>query len=386
MNNNKSAYLISILLSIGLAGCGSDSTDETVKEPIKEDKLWWETDTPDYSENPNRPVIELIGSKVILLAINDTYIEYGASAIDAQDGDLSEDIIIGGNVFTDQVGDYLIRYQVSDSDGTDAIIQTRVVRVIEDEPKTYSKRAIGTSAAHLGYFERLPDDFGQDDSKKYPLVIFNHGAGANTVFSNRDPSTALNLIIDHGGPVTLLDRNVWDKTLPFILLAPQLTDPGRFDPIDRIDAFVEYAKMTYNVDPENIFMTGWSQGGFASFHYAAKHPEKVNAIVPIAGGYWYKEAWPLEDTNYEYCNIESVPIWAFHGDVDPTVSVQNSIEAIETINSTCNPTEAAKLTIFNDLDHYTHRYVYNSQFLGMGDPDYDIYSENVFNWFESKIK
>jgi pimeloyl-ACP methyl ester carboxylesterase len=386
MNNNKLKYIVSMLLVTSLIGCGSDSNDEAEKEPVTSDREWWATDMPDYSENPDRPVIELTGSKVIHLGVNDTYIEYGATAIDAQDGDLTEEIIVGGMVITEQVGDYLIRYQVADSDGNNAIIQTRIVRVIDEEPKTYSKRPIGSSASHLGYFERLPDDFGQDDSRKYPLVIFNHGAGANTVFSDRDPSTALDLIIQHGGPVTLLDRNKWDKTLPFILLAPQLTDPGRYDPIERIDVFIEYAKMTYNVDPDNIFMTGWSQGGFVSFHYAAKHPEKLSAIAPIAGGFWYKEAWPLEDTNYEYCDIGSVPIWAFHGDQDPTVSAQNSIEAVQTINSTCNPTETAKLTIFNDTDHFIHRYVYNSQFLGLGDPDYDIYTENVFNWFESKIE
>ncbi len=75
------------------------------------------------------PVITLIGGASVTLNRGDTYTEQGATATDAEDGDLTANIVITGNVNTDVVGTYTVRYNVTDSAGNAAAEVTRTVRV-----------------------------------------------------------------------------------------------------------------------------------------------------------------------------------------------------------------------------------------------------------------
>ena len=84
-----------------------------------------------YSDGSSNgiPVISLYGSAAIQLEIGDNFQEPGASAFDPEDGNISSQIEITGNVDTTQEGEYVLRYNVSDSDGNDANEVTRTVSV-----------------------------------------------------------------------------------------------------------------------------------------------------------------------------------------------------------------------------------------------------------------
>ena len=61
-----------------------------------------------------------------------TYTDDGATANDNYDGDITLDIVVGGDtVDTDTVGSYTITYDVSDGEGNDAIQVQRVVNVVD---------------------------------------------------------------------------------------------------------------------------------------------------------------------------------------------------------------------------------------------------------------
>ncbi|NAS14351.1 BspA family leucine-rich repeat surface protein [Poritiphilus flavus] len=78
------------------------------------------------------PVITLLGDNPIYIALGDTYVEPGATATDDIDGDLSSDIVIGGDtVDTNVLGSYELTYDVSDAAGNAADQKTRVVIVEE---------------------------------------------------------------------------------------------------------------------------------------------------------------------------------------------------------------------------------------------------------------
>ncbi|WP_298500526.1 immunoglobulin-like domain-containing protein, partial [uncultured Algibacter sp.] len=77
--------------------------------------------------------ITLIGSSVIDLNVGDTYSEQGATATDDLDGDITVNIVIGGDVVdTNTAGTYLITYNVSDAVGNPATQVVRTVNVIPD--------------------------------------------------------------------------------------------------------------------------------------------------------------------------------------------------------------------------------------------------------------
>ena len=78
------------------------------------------------------PIITLIGNSTIEISQHQSYIESGAIAIDDRDGDISQNIIISGNINTNISDTYIITYNVSDAAGNPATTITRTITVIPD--------------------------------------------------------------------------------------------------------------------------------------------------------------------------------------------------------------------------------------------------------------
>ncbi|WP_044397566.1 immunoglobulin-like domain-containing protein [Lacinutrix sp. Hel_I_90] len=93
------------------------------------------------------PLITLIGDATINLTLGDTFTDPGATAFDEVDGDLTADIIVGGDVVDTSVeGTYVITYDVTDAQGNEAIQVTRTVNVsaIVCTPETSESIAAAT--------------------------------------------------------------------------------------------------------------------------------------------------------------------------------------------------------------------------------------------------
>ena len=78
------------------------------------------------------PVITLNGEENTIINVGQAYIEKGAKANDAKDGDISSNIEIEGNVDISKAGEYSIKYTVKDSKGNEAT-KIRVVTVVKKE-------------------------------------------------------------------------------------------------------------------------------------------------------------------------------------------------------------------------------------------------------------
>ena len=75
--------------------------------------------------NDTVPVITIIGGGInqtapLVFYQFEEYIEYGATAFDEQDGDLTDYIEISSNVNMQEEGFYQVTYSVTDSDGNAA--------------------------------------------------------------------------------------------------------------------------------------------------------------------------------------------------------------------------------------------------------------------------
>ena len=78
------------------------------------------------------PIISLNGDTSIDLFVGNTYNELGAIATDNIDGDLTPNIVIGGDVVdTNTLGTYIVTYNVSDAAGNPAVEVTRTVNITE---------------------------------------------------------------------------------------------------------------------------------------------------------------------------------------------------------------------------------------------------------------
>lgn len=76
------------------------------------------------------PVISLIGGASIDLTLGDAFTDPGATATDNVDGDISGNIVVGGDAVDNMTeGAYVITYNVSDAAGNEAAEVTRTVNV-----------------------------------------------------------------------------------------------------------------------------------------------------------------------------------------------------------------------------------------------------------------
>ncbi|MFN7876549.1 MAG: dienelactone hydrolase family protein [Pirellula sp.] len=193
------------------------------------------------------------------------------------------------------------------------------------EPREY----IGTNNKPLKY--RLLKPMGYEFGKKYPLLVFLHGAG------ERGADNVITL--KHGAREFVKeDRR---KQYPAYILIPQCPSEAKWSNTDwsqdssmlpenasdsmqslkeLIDEMVENA----GVDSDRILLTGLSMGGYGTWDAIARYPGFFAAAAPICGG-----GDPSTVNRFA-----GLPIWCFHGAKDSVVKVSRSREMVEAIKKT----------------------------------------------------
>ena len=169
-----------------------------------------------------------------------------------------------------------------------------------------------------------------EKGKTYPLVLFLHGAG------ERGDDNAAQL--KHGVMPILEGAKKLGE--PCFLIAPQCPADGWWAPINRetmrlnaadkpnslldaVLALIDDTLKTQPVDAKRFYVTGLSMGGYATWDLLGRVPARIAAAIPICGGGDPSQAAKFKD----------VPVWAFHGEADPTVPVKSTkdmIAAMET--------------------------------------------------------
>lgn len=80
---------------------------------------------------PDNPVITLLGDSVVFVEIGAGYVEPGFTAVDDDGLDISNTVLVGGDVVDDQkYGIYVVTYNVVDGQGLEAQEKRRTVRVV----------------------------------------------------------------------------------------------------------------------------------------------------------------------------------------------------------------------------------------------------------------
>ena len=109
---------------------------------------------------------------------------------------------------------------------------------------------------------------------------------------------------------------------------------------------------TMQIDPTRIYLTGLSMGGYGTWHMAVTYPQKFAAVVPICGGGGWMYGFPKR-----VCALKDVPVWAFHGALDPVVPLQASQDLVNALNE-CGG--EARLTIYPEALHDSWTQTYDN--------------------------
>ena len=111
-----------------------------------------------------KPVITLTGGANIDVFVDSTYTDAGATAADAYDGDITDDIVATGTVDTATAGTYFIVYQVTDSNGNDADAVTRQINVVDAAAPTITITGDATINIEAGGTFTDPGATASDDT------------------------------------------------------------------------------------------------------------------------------------------------------------------------------------------------------------------------------
>jgi predicted peptidase len=202
---------------------------------------------------------------------------------------------------------------------------------MNDAAKLYEAKSIRISAGESDGQElkyRLLKPAKIEEGKKYPLVVFLHGAGER----GDDNKAQLKYF------PTMMVKAEYREKYPCFILAPQCPNGKSWagfgrrrgksaesdQPTDELTAVMKAVEQTVKenqVDTSRLYLTGLSMGGFGSWDWVAREPDRFAAVVPICGGGDPTEADRLTKT----------PIWAVHGDADPVVPVDQTRRMIEAI-------------------------------------------------------
>lgn len=122
-------------------------------------------------DDQNAPVITLSGSDPVNLFVGDTYTDDGATALDDIDGNITADIVVGGDIVdTSAAGIYIITYNVSDSVGNPAIEVTRTVNVNECEDGSGDSGVCSLADGSLVRGEGTPEVYLIENGQKRWIV------------------------------------------------------------------------------------------------------------------------------------------------------------------------------------------------------------------------
>ena len=178
----------------------------------------------------------------------------------------------------------------------------------------------------LLYREIQPD--GVDVSRRYPLVLFLHGAGERGCDNRRQLVHGVKSLVSfsktYSEPCFYLipqcpEGRQW-VTVPWGSKAHAIPESPSEELALALDLVREKVAQ-WPVDKGRIYITGISMGGYGTWDAIAREPGLFAAAIPICGG---GDVACAE-------RLKGLPIWAFHGSADGAVPVCRSRTMVEAL-------------------------------------------------------
>ena len=182
----------------------------------------------------------------------------------------------------------------------------------------------------------VPGAVASGEDRNPAVILFLHGAGQRGSDGERQTEIGL--------PAVLRER----PDFPAVVVMPQ--SPRRAwwgNP--RIEALalaaLDRAIAEFGGDPDRIYLTGLSLGGYGTWAFAYRYPDRFAALVPVCGGVtprnsrlptpdWHPGAVRPDDPFGEAAGVlAEIPVWIFHGDRDRRIPVTESRRMAEALRA-----------------------------------------------------
>ena len=186
-------------------------------------------------------------------------------------------------------------------------------------------------------------------SQRWPVVLFLHGGGEQ----GNDGLLQTN---DGLGPAIRRNSDRW----PAIVVFPQVRPGKRWNDQDAAWALkaLEQTQREFATDPNRVYLTGLSRGGAGAYYLAYRNSGRFAALLVSCGrvtpattldGQPAPDSDPVvprtdsDPFSVLAAQLRQIPIWIFHGDVDMTVSVEESRRLSEALGKAGAPVTYTEL-------------------------------------------
>lgn len=152
---------------------------------------------------------------------------------------------------------------------------------------------------------------GKAEPKKWPLIIglhWHHGNGKELLkyFQNHLLYGKLIMVCPDG-----VNESWNEDQEPFIF------------------SLIEELKGKYEIDPNNVFLTGVSAGAHLTYHIGLTHPETIRAIAIVAGSLAAsRQRW---GTQLAKEKGKQIPVFIMHGEMDEVLPLWNATWSRDTL-------------------------------------------------------
>ena len=215
-----------------------------------------------------------------------------------------------------------------------SLLTTSTALLAEGTQSTGSYAVSVTKTVKLDYLIHLPEGYKETSGKKWPLILFLHGSG--------ERGTNVQKVAVHGPPKVAPTM----KDFPFIVISPQCASGENWSD-DSLLGLLEEVSSKFSVDPDRVYLTGLSMGGYGTWSLMAAAPERFAAAAPMCGG-----GNPMRmrlRSPEKLAALKALPVWVFHGAKDTTVPLKQSEEMVEALRK-IGATDV-KLTVYPEAQH-----------------------------------
>ena len=232
-----------------------------------------------------------------------------------------------------------------------------IIPLFAQPPRFSFEKYVNTAGDTLNYRLLYPD---ANPLRKFPLVIFLHGAGENgndndaqlkwgvTNFAT-DQAMAMHpaFVIAPQCPKNMNWSNFsFDEKTKEAMLQP---NPSK--PMELMIKLIHELFEKYPIDKNRVYITGLSSGGAGTYDAIERYPDLFAAAVPVCGfGADIKKA----------VSIAHIPMWIIQGTEDPAVDPRVSLNIVEAlINAGARP----GLTLYPEVGHFAWLAAYSNSLL-----------------------